>query len=199
MTDGAGAIVEAEDIAGQRLRVFRFILKAVGQVADAEDLAQRTLLTALERRHRYDGSSSLTTWLFGIALNHIHAYRYAQRRASRMDGEDALALLVADAEDPVVSLQRQREVLGLDHAIRQLPDTLREVIVLISLEDLTYEAAASVLGVPIGTVRSRLHRAKRILRKHMAATGSHRSTSGAAEQSGADLRSYATTDTATSN
>lgn len=165
---GQDASFDAETIAGHRLRLFRFVLKQVGDVAQAEDLAQRTLLTALEAQGRFRGESSLTSWLFGIALNKVRDHRRARRRDLRMDGDEVLADLPAEDDDPARALTRKEERLRVRAAVDSLPDEMRELVVLVSLEGLSYDEAAEAAGVPVGTVRSRLHRAKALLRERLA-------------------------------
>ncbi|MEO8114263.1 MAG: RNA polymerase sigma factor [Phenylobacterium sp.] len=155
-------------MAGHRLRLFRFILKQVGDVAHAEDLAQRTLLTALEAQGGFRGESSLTSWLFGIALNKVRDHRRAQRRDLRLDGEDVLAGLADEGDDPATAFARDEQRRRVRAAVDSLPDEMRELVVLVSLEGLSYDQAAAVADVPVGTVRSRLHRAKALLRERLA-------------------------------
>lgn len=164
-----GAVVDAETIAGHRTRVFRFILKSVRSASDAEDLAQRTLLTALAARTKFRGESSVLTWLLGIALNTVRAHRRAQRKAELHDGDDALATLLSRDDDPASALARRQEIQRVRDAVAALPDDMRELVILVSLEGLDYESAAALLDIPVGTVRSRLHRAKAQLRDHLAA------------------------------
>lgn len=164
-----GAVVDAETIAGHRTRVFRFILKSVRSPSDAEDLAQRTLLTALASRPKFRGESSVLTWLLGIALNMVRAHRRARRMATLHDGDEALATLPSKDPDPATDLARRQEIQRVRDAVGALPDEMREVVILVSLEGLDYESAAAVLDIPIGTVRSRLHRAKQMLRECLMA------------------------------
>lgn len=166
-----GAIVDAETIAGHRTRVFRFILKSVRSASDAEDLAQRTLLTALASRTKFRGESSVLTWLLGIALNVVRAHRRAQRKSELHDTDDALATLPSRDDDPASALARRQEIQRVRDAVAALPDDMREIVILVSLEGLDYDSAAAVLDIPVGTVRSRLHRAKAQLREHLAMNG----------------------------
>ena len=139
--------------------VYRFCARRIG-VAYAADTAQETFLTAQRAIRRFRGDSSLRTWLLGIALNEC-------RRMIRRGGVDPLPLDIdlacplADSESSFVDRQ------ALATALSRLSDDHRDVILLHEFQGLTYEETASVLGVPVGTVKSRLHHAFLNLRRDM--------------------------------
>jgi RNA polymerase sigma-70 factor, ECF subfamily len=130
----------------------------------AEDLLQETFVQALRRSDALAGARSPRAWLFGIAR---HVALTAARRARPMQPLDALAISAgresAADEDPRLDAIRS--------AISGLPDILREALELRLREGLSYEETADVLGIPVGTVRSRLHHAVRRLREAVGPSG----------------------------
>jgi RNA polymerase sigma-70 factor (ECF subfamily) len=135
--------------------VFRFCARRIG--ADhAADVAQETFLAAQRQIKSFEGRSALRTWLFGIALNHC-------RNASRRKRLEPLDWTVNEPADNPESTLIDREALR--KALRGLSDEHREVVLLHEVDGLTYEEAASVIGIPVGTVKSRLHHAFAALRR----------------------------------
>lgn len=140
--------------------VYRFLLKHVMRADDAEDLAQETFLQAHRSLSRYRGDAKFSTWLIGIALN-VARNNANRSRAPESEGlEDDLDKLLASAGDPVDTVTRLARLRALQHAITELPPEQRECLVLVVLEGLPYEEASSVLAVPVGTIKSRLARAR---------------------------------------
>jgi RNA polymerase sigma-70 factor, ECF subfamily len=140
--------------------VYRFCARRIG-VARAADTAQETFVTAQRALSRFRGESSLRTWLLGIALNEC-------RRSIRRHGTDPLPLDVdlvcKSSDDESAFVDRQ----ALASALARLSDDHREVVLLHELQGLTYEEVATVLNVPVGTVKSRLHHAFINLRRELA-------------------------------
>lgn len=128
--------------------------------ADAEDLVQRTCLRGLERRWQCRPGTALLSWLFAIMhsiwLNEVRTRQ--RRRESSLDWEDEWTELLpaVAASDPSVSLL-YRQII---EAVEVLPEAQRLVMLLVDVEGLSYKEAAAVLDVPIGTVMSRLARAR---------------------------------------
>jgi RNA polymerase sigma-70 factor (ECF subfamily) len=108
---------------------------------------------------------------------HVNAVRWAIREQRTVDIDGMSSSLVA-ATDPTAS----RQLREFECALARLPDEQREVILLVGLEGMSYETAARVLGVPIGTVRSRLSRARDALRQMMGMNGEAKSANGAARR-----------------
>jgi RNA polymerase sigma-70 factor (ECF subfamily) len=138
--------------------VFRFCSRRVG-IDHAADAAQETFVTAHKALSKFRGESTVTTWLFGIANNEC-------RRISR---KEKLAPMQLDVEFNGVAHSESEGSLvdrhALSEAMKKLSDEHREVVVLHELDGLTYEEAAEILGVPVGTVKSRLHHAFQHLRR----------------------------------
>ena len=141
-------------------RVFGLALRMLGNRAEAEDIAQETFLRAHRAVGEFRGEARLGTWLYAIAsrlcLNRLAS---APRRLERPD-DAALLRLPASGADAGAALERGELEAALHHAIAALPEERRIVVVLRDLEGLAYEDIAEALGVELGTVRSRLHRAR---------------------------------------
>ena len=136
---------------------------------EADEIAQETFVIAIESMHRFRGEARMETWLYGICLRvqrsrfraaARYARRLAQHAAQRTQHEQ-------DAGRPEV---RQSDIQPLWAAVRQLPRKQREVVTLRYAEDLSVAEIATVVGVPEGTVKSRLHHGLKTLRHRMAAT-----------------------------
>ncbi|MDT8854016.1 sigma-70 family RNA polymerase sigma factor [Paracoccaceae bacterium Fryx2] len=151
---------EPENIVGQLPALRRFALALSRDPSEAEDLVQEALLRGHEQRRMFRTGGNLKSWLFTI-LRHafIDRRRSRQAEARREAAVAALAPTAIDApQEAVVRLgQVRRAFLGL-------PDEQREALSLIALEGLTYAEAAQVAGVPVGTLMSRVARARASLR-----------------------------------
>ncbi|MFE3852487.1 RNA polymerase sigma factor [Streptomyces griseorubiginosus] len=150
--------------------VHRYAARRLGAEA-AEDVMAETFTTAFQQRFRYrTESTDARPWLFGIATNLIGRHRRAEARRlkalSRLPSPapgGAPGEAVADRVAERVSAQAlRRELAG---ALARLPARHRDVLLLVAWADLGYEEVAAALGVPVGTVRSRLHRARRKVRE----------------------------------
>jgi len=160
--------------AAQEPRVRRYLRRAVG-MREADDLVHQTFIEAARCWGRYDRRGSRAAWLFGIARN---VARRALRQARRRRMESLAAEPTARAEWTSASALEETTHSGaacesadrvgrMREAIANLPDHLRETLVLRLVCEMTYEEIAAVLEIPIGTVRSRLHEAVRRLREHL--------------------------------
>jgi RNA polymerase sigma-70 factor (ECF subfamily) len=138
--------------------------RALTRSADrADDLVQETLLRAISKSHLWQTGTDIRAWLFTIMHNHyVNMVRRAMRDEATVDIEQMSSSLVA-ITDPTASSQLRE----LDQALARLPGEQREVILLVGLEGMSYETAANVLSVPVGTVRSRLSRGRDALRRLM--------------------------------
>ena len=144
-----------------RLRRYARALTRSGDRAD--DLVQETLLRAIAKSHLWQTGTDIRAWLFTILHNqYVNTVRRAMREGSTIDIEQMSSSLVATT-DPTASCQLRE----LERALACLPGEQREVILLVGLEGMSYETAAQVLSVPVGTVRSRLSRGRDALRRLM--------------------------------
>jgi RNA polymerase sigma-70 factor, ECF subfamily len=143
--------------------VYRFARLMTGSTGIAEDIVQEVFLSVMRDASRYDPArASLTTYLYGSARHHTRRRLMRDRFFVRLDDQADLCLTAASptaADD----LMRQRDVQHLRRAIVRLPARYREVIVLCDLQDVSYADAAQALGCAVGTIRSRLHRARHLL------------------------------------
>ena len=135
--------------------------RALTRAADrADDLVQDTLVRALAKGHLWQPGTDIRAWLFTIMHNqYVNMVRRQARETATVDVEQVSSTLVATT-DPTSSWQLRE----LDRALARLPDDQREVVLLVGLEGVAYDSAAQILGVPIGTVRSRLSRGRETLR-----------------------------------
>lgn len=139
----------------------RFSRALVGDAALADDLVQDCVERALNKSHLYDPARPLRAWLYAVLRN---IYISSLRRDGRSTIVKAVEELT-EGEDAVPPAQEDRLAANLvAEALNRLPPQHREVIVLVGLEELSYRDVAEVLGIPIGTVMSRLSRAREALR-----------------------------------
>ena len=127
----------------------------------ADDLVQDTLARALVKEDRWQPGTNLRAWLFTIMHNqNVNTVRRGVRESAEVDIESVSSRLPATT-DPTAS----RQMFELERALAQLPVEQRQVILLVGLEGMSYEESAGILGVPVGTIRSRLSRGRDSLRK----------------------------------
>ena len=141
--------------------VYRFTLRMSGNAVIAEEITQEVFLALLTQIDRFDAvRGSLSTWLCGIARRKLWKHLARSKDALfDLDGDTA-AELPCTNDGPAELLLRQEAVAAVRAGMDELPPLLREVVILCAFEEMSYEQAAHVLAVPVGTVRSRLHRAK---------------------------------------
>ena len=153
-------------VKGYQHRVFGVALRMLGSRAEAEEIAQEVFLRAHRALADFRGEARLGTWLYGIAsrlcLNRLAS---PDRRVAR--GDAALLDVPAATPDAAVELERAELDAALRAAIAELPDERRLVLVLRDIEGLSYEQIAEVLALDLGTVRSRLHRARMQLKEKL--------------------------------
>lgn len=153
--------------------IYRFALRMSSSEAFAEDVTHDVFLALMRDGHQYDPNrGTLTAYLYGIARNRV-LKRLAKERTmvslSGNDGEDEPSfedLLVAP-DNPLLDLSRSETVEVVRQAISTLPLHYREVVLLCNMHELNYEQAAAVIGCAVGTVRSRLHRARLLLMERL--------------------------------
>ncbi len=157
-------------------RVFGLILRMIGNRAEAEDLAQEVFVQVFKAIDQFRGDSKLSTWVYRITVNICkNRYKYLQRRhtnqqqeleplAERVPMSNARGTTVGEVARPDELLVGRQVERAVQNAILQLEPDFREALVLRDVEDLNYEEIAQITGVPEGTVKSRIHRARAQLR-----------------------------------
>lgn len=156
-SDATAGSVRAQIIAAlPRLR--RFCWALAGNAEDGDDLMQSTVERALGRAHQFESGTQLSSWLFRIARNlRIDAARQAGRRGAHLPIDE---LPEQQGEDGLALVENRSELAAAQRALQALPEDQRLTFVLVVVEGLSYRDAAEVLEVPVGTVMSRLARAR---------------------------------------
>lgn len=141
-------------------RLHNFIRRRIGNPEDVEDIVQDTLVEAIRFRDRFHGQSRPETWLFGIAMNLVRNYYKRQKVRQIFDYVETDEFADDAARGPAERAESQQTMHRLSDALGDLPPDARKVIHLVFNEEMTYEEAAAELGIPVGTVRSRISRAR---------------------------------------
>lgn len=163
----------SEELVAQIAQLRRYARALTGDRWAADDLVQDTLERACSRWRLWAAGSDLRAWLFTLMHNlFIDGRRKALRQATEQ--------LDLDAPEPASTAQATEQALDLQRCLMRLPEEQREVLLLVTLQDLGYADVARITGVPLGTVMSRLSRARARLRELMdepapATTGATRS------------------------
>jgi RNA polymerase sigma-70 factor (ECF subfamily) len=149
-----------ELVASHQHRVFGVALRMLGSAAEAEEMAQEAFLRAHRSLPEFRGDAKLSTWLYAIVsrlcLNRLAS---GDRKAVR-HGEEVLLRVADPRRGPEAGAERGELEAALHRAIAELSEERRVVVILRDLEGLSYEEIAEALGIGLGTVRSRLHRAR---------------------------------------
>ena len=149
-------------------RLRRYARALTRDPSSADDLVQDCLTRALNKAHLWREGTDLRAWLFTILHNqHVNRVRRSVREGVAVNASDSEPALV---ESP--SQFSRIELRDLERALAQLPEEQRQVVLLVGLEGLRYEAVAEIMGVPVGTVRSRLSRGREALRQLMGGESS---------------------------
>jgi RNA polymerase sigma-70 factor (ECF subfamily) len=147
--------------------IYRFALQMSGSKTIAEDVTQEVFLFLMREGHLFDSAKgSVSAFLMGVARNYVlRRLRIEQHLAPLGDDcEDEVPLFQAGTDVcPLDDLTRAETIESVRKAVLSLPSKYREVVVLCELQDISYEETAAILGCAIGTVRSRLHRARALL------------------------------------
>ncbi|MGC2856132.1 RNA polymerase sigma factor [Novispirillum sp. DQ9] len=169
----------AQLVRDEQKRVYHFLLKRLGHADDAAELTQETFLHAHRAWASFRGESKASTWLLGIALNlaRNHVTRSPSKRWRHLS-DDVLDGVASHEPDPERATANRRLVRRLAEAMDALPPDMRDVFSLVCLDGMAYDEAARTLGIPIGTVRSRVARARAALR---AAVGGGEEDNGVLE------------------
>lgn len=142
--------------------VFQFLSRTTGDPTLAEDLVQEVFVRILKYRHTYDAGNAFETWLFRIARN-ARADHFRKRAPMANPVDDALDVATPEP-GPALQLERQLDARQLDRAIRQLGDDARDLLVLARYHGMPYDRIADALGIEVGAVKVRVHRAMKQLR-----------------------------------
>ncbi len=157
-------------------RLYNTVVHVAGNAEDAKDVVQEAFVQAFLKLESFHGASAFYTWLYRIAFNVAATHR---RRRGAMRSAEQVALADGHlrnslqehprnaADGPGERLEREERCRQVRHAISQLPEEHRVVLVLREMDGCCYETIAEILDLPVGTVRSRLHRARMQLREHL--------------------------------
>ena len=161
-----------ELVARHTRKVFGLAYRFTGRVDEAEDLVQEVFVKVYQTLFRYrEADGPFGGWLMAVARNHAidHYRRRKQERLRRSEDTQVLETMPAHGEHPVAGLERE-ERAGLVHrGLRALPPDLRLPLILCDLQGLPYEEIAAQLQIPLGTVKSRINRARVELAKRLLA------------------------------
>jgi RNA polymerase sigma-70 factor (ECF subfamily) len=149
--------------------IFNLLYRMLGDYDDAAEVSQEAFLSAYRSIKSFRGDASFSTWLYRIAVNHANTRRkslaQSQQRAARMESLEPTG---DGGPDPAATLERKETRERIQAALNGLTSEDATIILLRDLQDVPYETVADMLGIPIGTVKSRLHRARRALRARLA-------------------------------
>ena len=154
--------------------LYNYALRMTGSPQDADDLLQETFLKAYRFWDSFEQGTNIKAWLFRIMKNsYINRYRKESKEPNTVDYDDVKEFYNSVRAESTVPNDLQETLFGnlLDddvaNAIGSLPEDFRTVVILCDIEGLTYEEIAEFVDCPLGTVRSRLHRGRKILRDQL--------------------------------
>ena len=148
-------------------RVFGVAMRMLGNAAEAEEVAQEAFLRAHRAIASFRGEAKLSTWLYGITSRLCLNRLASGERRMRRYGEETLERMAGLTPDPAAEVERSEVEQALHRAIAELPEDRRIVVVLRDIEGLSYEEIAAALDLELGTVRSRLSRARTDLKEKL--------------------------------
>ena len=155
-------------VARYQNRLFNTLVGVLGSVEDAHDVAQEAFVNAFQKLNTFRGHSAFYSWLFRIALNSAVSQKRKQRAVVSIDaareqsGDEPIDR--HPAARPEHALETNERQIAVRAALAELAEEFRTALILKEMEDLSYEEISEIVGCPIGTVRSRIHRARAELR-----------------------------------
>ena len=150
------------------LDVRRFIARLGVAPEDVDDLTQTTFLIVLDVASRYRGNQSARNWLFGLAVNAVRQHRRMSARIARKLAAWSREPHAAPSRTPSESLEQREDSARAIRALARLSPKKREVFVMVAMEGVPAETTSEALGIPVGTVWTRLHHARLELRAYLA-------------------------------
>ncbi len=148
--------------------IFNLVYRLLGDYDEAAEVAQEVFLSAFKSIHQFRGEANFATWLYRIGLNHASTRRKSlnntHRRHIPLDGTE----VAAGAVDPARNVEQKEIQRRVQEALNSLDPEDARIILLRDLQDVPYEAVAEILDIPVGTVKSRLHRARQALKSRLA-------------------------------
>ena len=160
-------------------RLLNFVYRFVGDRDEAEDIVQDTFLKVYKNRHAYREVAKFSTWIYTIAGN-LARSELRKRRRHKTYTMSQIGLEDREFDPPDTDIGPETQVTGrfeeleIQRAIRQLPDQFRTIIILRDIQELSYEEISKILDIPMGTVKSRVNRARlkmQELLKHLKENG----------------------------
>lgn len=179
VVDGAGPPSELDQellfrqlVAQHQRRLYRFVIKYIDHPDDAADITQQAFVEAARTIASFRGDSKLSTWLFGIAMNMVRNYlSRAPHRVHRFETDESLIGVPSSEPDPSDSLVQKELLIMAERAFCDLPVEMSEVLGLVAIDEISYQDAADILSIPLGTVRSRVSRARAVMRAQFEQAG----------------------------
>lgn len=158
----------SELVARHQDRIYRFLLRLTRSHDDALELAQETFIHAWTALERWQAQARFSTWLFQIARNQAIDLLRRTQRVDFVEFDASVADSLADsAPTPEEALHSTQRLRALERALQRLPTEHREILLLREIEDLSYDEMAAVLNISLGTVKSRIARARTALLERM--------------------------------
>jgi len=154
------------------VRVHRFVMRLTGKTSIAEDVVSEVFLDVWRGAADFSGKSNVSTWLLGIARN--KTMTVLRRRTEMALDYDVAAELVDDADDPEVAADRASRGAVVRRCLMRLPPPLREIVDLIYYHEKTVAEVAQIVGIPPGTVKTRMFHARSRLHEMLQNAGVHR-------------------------
>jgi len=169
-----------DEIIGRYQRyVFNLIYQHLGSTDELEDIAQEVFLRVFKFIRKFRGDSSLESWIYKIILNYCRTQARRKRFLSRFvvsthpppPQEEKSFDIVADypdpTKDPALAVEDQRTVESILSALEALPQIYRDILIMREINELSYDEIAKILGISVGTVKSRIARARELIRQRV--------------------------------